>query len=80
MDRSELDLEIILFLTENVKNNLLHNKEKIIDMFDERFFRMWEYYLLISQYSFMNMGNVVFQIQISKNINSLPLTRDYMYN
>jgi len=49
-------------------------------MFDERFFRMWEFYLLISQYSFRHMGNVVFQILISKNTNNLSLTRNYMYN
>ena len=60
--------------------NFLKNKNKVIDIFDERFFRMWEYYLLVSQYSFRNMGKVVFQIQISKNINKLPLTRNYMYN
>ena len=56
------------------------NRDKIIEMYDERFFRMWEFYLLASKYSFINMGNVVFQIQISKNINNLPLTRDYIYN
>ena len=56
------------------------NKDKIIKMFDERFLRMWEFYLLISKYSFENMGNNVFQIQISKNINNLPLTRNYIYN
>ena len=61
------------------KNTLAH-KNQIIQMFDERFFRMWEFYLLISKYSFLNMGNVVFQIQISKNINNLPLTRNYIYN
>ena len=60
--------------------NTLANKNQIIQMFDERFFRMWEFYLLISKYSFINMGNVVFQIQISKNINNLPLTRNYIYN
>jgi len=60
--------------------NTLKNKDKIIKMFDKRFFRMWEFYLLISQYSFKNMGNVVFQIQITKNINNLPLTRNYIYN
>ena len=60
--------------------NVLNNKDKIIKMFDERFFRMWEFYLLASKYSFVNMGNVVFQIQISKNINNLPLTRNYIYN
>ncbi len=60
--------------------NILQNKDKIIKMFDERFFRMWEFYLLVSKYSFVHMGNVVFQIQIAKNLNNLPLTRNYIYN
>ena len=60
--------------------NVQKNKDQIIKMFDDRFYRMWEFYLLASKYSFVNMGNVVFQIQISKNINNLPLTRNYMYN
>ena len=64
----------------NWYKNVIENKEKIIKMFDERFFRMWEFYLLASKYSFVNMGNVVFQIQIAKNINNLPLTRNYIYN
>ena len=60
--------------------NVQKNKNEIIKMFDKRFYRMWEFYLLASKYSFVNMGNVVFQIQIAKNINNLPLTRNYMYN
>ena len=60
--------------------NTIKNKEKIVELFDERFMRMWEFYLLISKYSFVNMGNVVLQIQISKNINNLPITRNYIYN
>ena len=59
--------------------NIQNNKDKIIKMFDDRFYRMWEFYLLASKYSFVNMGNVVFQIQIAKNINNLPITRNYMY-
>ena len=58
----------------------LKNKDKIIKIYDEKFLRMWQFYLLISKYSFVNMGNVVFQIQIAKNINNLPLTRNYIYN
>ena len=61
------------------KNTIKH-KDEIIKMFDDRFLRMWEFYLLISKYSFVNMGNVVFQIQIAKNINNLPITRNYIYN
>jgi len=60
--------------------NVQKNKNEIIKIFDNRFYRMWEFYLLASKYSFVNMGNVVFQIQIAKNINNLPLTRNYMYN
>ena len=60
--------------------NVQKNKNEIIKMFDSRFYRMWEFYLLASKYSFINMGNIVFQIQIAKNINNLPLTRNYMYN
>ena len=60
--------------------NIQKNKDQIIKMFDKRFYLMWEFYLLVSKYSFVNMGNVVFQIQIAKNINNLPLTRNYMYN
>ena len=60
--------------------NVQKNKDQIIKMFDVRFYRMWEFYLLASKYSFVNMGNIVFQIQISKNIKNLPLTRNYMYN
>ena len=60
--------------------NTMQHKNEIIKMFDKKFLRMWEFYLLISKYSFVNMGNVVFQIQIAKNINNLPLTRNYIYN
>ena len=60
--------------------NIQKHKEEIVKMFDHRFYRMWEFYLLASKYSFVNMGNIVFQIQIAKNITNLPLTRNYMYN
>ncbi len=60
--------------------NVQKNKNEIVKMFDNRFYKMWEFYLLASKYSFVNMGNVVFQIQIAKNINNLPLIRNYMYN
>ena len=53
---------------------------EISEMFDERFLRMWEFYLLISKYSFVNMGNVVFQIQIAKNINNLPIKRRFEFD
>ena len=48
-------------------------------MFDEKFFRMWEFYLAGSEMAFKWGDHVVFQIQLSKNLSSVPITRDYIY-
>ena len=62
------------------RRNFLHNKDKILNILDEKFIRMWEFYLLTSEYSFRNMGNVVFQLVISKKQEAWPLTRNFIYN
>ena len=54
------------------------NRDKVAEMFDERFCRMWEFYLIVSEYSFRYSKNMNFQIQLAKNVNSLPMTRNYM--
>ncbi len=54
------------------------NRDKVADMFDERFCRMWEFYLIVSEYSFRHGKHMNFQIQLSKTVNALPLSRDYM--
>jgi len=53
-------------------------KEEVLKMYDERFFRMWEFYLVSAEIEFSHMGTMVFHLQLIKNINALPLTRDYM--
>jgi cyclopropane-fatty-acyl-phospholipid synthase len=53
-------------------------KLKIISMFGERFFRVWDFYLAISEASFRAGIYVNFQVQLTKAIDSLPFTRDYM--
>nr|WP_315379532.1 cyclopropane-fatty-acyl-phospholipid synthase family protein [uncultured Sphingomonas sp.] len=52
--------------------------DAIVDLYDERFFRMWTYYLAGSYVSFMNGGLVNYQLQFSRSRTALPLTRDYM--
>jgi hypothetical protein len=47
-------------------------------MFGERFFRTWELYLAISEASFRTGMYVNYQLQLTKRIDSLPFTRDYM--
>jgi cyclopropane-fatty-acyl-phospholipid synthase len=54
------------------------NREKAITLYDERFFRLWEYYLAISEISFRYLASTVFQIQITRSQDAVPLTRDYM--
>jgi len=54
------------------------NRGKVAAMFDERFCRMWEFYLIISELSFRYGGHMNFQLQLSKDHSAIPLTRDYM--
>jgi len=49
-------------------------------IYDERFCRMWEFYLAGSQMGFRHQGLVVHQIQLTKQIDTLPMTRDYMFD
>ncbi|SIN85920.1 cyclopropane-fatty-acyl-phospholipid synthase [Parasphingorhabdus marina DSM 22363] len=54
------------------------NREKIIAMYDERFYRMWTFYLAGATAAFESGGMCNYQIQFSRNRHSLPLTRDYL--
>ncbi|WP_116130799.1 cyclopropane-fatty-acyl-phospholipid synthase family protein [Tropicimonas sp. IMCC34043] len=47
-------------------------------LYDARFCRMWRYYLVASEMSFRHFNQVVFQIQLSRHQQAVPLTRDYM--
>ncbi len=54
------------------------NRETVTEMFDEKFCRMWEFYLVISEFSFLYGKHMNFQIQLAKDVNALPVTRNYM--
>ena len=62
------------------KENCIANKKRIIEMFDENFFRMWEFYLSGCESAFKWGDQVVYQFQLTKNYTSTPATRDYIYN
>ena len=61
------------------KENCIKNKIQIINMFDEKFFRMWEFYLASCESAFKWGDQVVYQFQLTKNYISTPTTRDYIY-
>lgn len=56
-----------------------NNVDRISKIYDERFCRMWRYYLIASEMTFRYDRQVVHQIQLIKASDSLPLTRDYLY-
>ena len=56
-----------------------NNRGIIANMYDERFCRMWEFYLAGCEAAFRHGVLMVFQIQLSKTLDTVPLTRDYIY-
>ncbi len=60
------------------RERFLTNRAKAVALYDERFARMWEFYLASCEASFRSADDVVYQIQISKQVDTLPLTRDYI--
>ncbi len=59
--------------------NVQQNRAQIAALYDERFCRMWELYLVGAEMDFRYLDTMVFQIQLAKNVNAVPMTRDYIY-
>ncbi|MDB5449128.1 MAG: cfa2 [Phenylobacterium sp.] len=53
-------------------------RTEIAKLYDERFCRMWEFYLGVSEIAFRYRGHMVFQLQLAKRLDAVPLTRDYI--
>ena len=60
------------------RRRFIEKRETAARIYDEKFCRMWEFYLAGSETSFRNEGMCVFQMQLARKIETLPLTRDYM--
>lgn len=73
------DVEILrLHYAETLRNwyeRFTQNREKAVALKGERFCRMWEYYLAACEMSFRTGRLMVFQIQLSKKRDAVPLTR-----
>jgi cyclopropane-fatty-acyl-phospholipid synthase len=76
------DIEILRYhYAETLKNwyqRFRANKEKVLRLYDERFYRMWEFYLLGCEQGFRNSGMMVFQIQLARRMDAVPPQRDYI--
>ena len=76
------DIEVLrLHYAETLKawrERFLARREEAAKLYDERFVRMWEFYLASSEMSFRKQSVMVFQIQLSKRQGVVPITRDYI--
>ncbi|MEO9188676.1 MAG: cyclopropane-fatty-acyl-phospholipid synthase family protein [Acetobacteraceae bacterium] len=52
------------------------NRARAVELTDERFCRMWEYYLAAVEVGFLNGSNMVFQLLLSKKNDAVPIVRD----
>ncbi|MEP6827720.1 MAG: cyclopropane-fatty-acyl-phospholipid synthase family protein, partial [Aestuariivirga sp.] len=59
-------------------NRFMANRDQAKALYDERFCRMWEFYLVGAELSFRHLLMNNFQIQFTLDQNALPFTRDYM--
>ena len=55
-------------------------RDEAAALYDERFCRMWELYLIICEMGFRYENLMVFQMQLTKSLEAVPLTRDYMFD
>jgi cyclopropane-fatty-acyl-phospholipid synthase len=78
------DIEILrLHYAETLKawrERFMARREEAVRLYDERFARMWEFYLACSEMAFRKQNHMVFQIQLAKRQGVVPMTRDYIGN
>ena len=65
---------------ENWLERFLEKRQEVKDLFDEKFVKMWEFYLASCAAAFRYRDLAVFQLQIVKNFQSAHRTRDYIYS
>lgn len=76
------DMEVLrLHYAETLRHwreRFLARRGEALAMYDERFCRMWEFYLACSEVAFRELGHMVFQLQLTKKQTAVPLSRDYL--
>jgi cyclopropane-fatty-acyl-phospholipid synthase len=76
------DIEILrLHYAETLKawrERFMARREEAVQLYDERFARMWEFYLAASEMSFRKQNLMNFQVQLTRRQGVVPMTRDYI--
>ncbi len=76
------DLEVLrLHYAETLRHwrlRFLANRAEVARLYDDRFCRMWEFYLAGCECAFRFQGHMVWQAQLARRVDAVPLTRDYI--
>ncbi len=85
VERNQLWVTDVEFLRLHYATTLLHwhqrfeaNRAKVAAMYDERFCRMWEFYLISAEMMFRTGAQEVFHMQLAKKRDASPIVRDYI--
>jgi cyclopropane-fatty-acyl-phospholipid synthase len=77
------DVEVLRFhyasTLKHWRSRFISYREKVEKIHGKKFFRMWEFYLTISELSFLHLDNIVFHLQMATEPGLVPITRDYLY-
>jgi cyclopropane-fatty-acyl-phospholipid synthase len=85
LEQNQLWVTDLEFLRVHYATTLKHwgerfdaNRDKVVDMYDERFARMWEFYLISAEMMFRTGSQLVFHLQLSRKRDAAPIVRDYI--
>jgi cyclopropane-fatty-acyl-phospholipid synthase len=85
VERAQLWVTDLEFLRLHYAETLRHwhqrfeaNRDKIAKMYDERFCRMWEFYLISAEMMFRTGSQLVFHMQLARRRDAAPIVRDYV--
>jgi len=60
------------------RERFMERRNEAEKLYDDRFCRMWEFYLAFCEAAFRHEDVVVFQLQLTRRNDTLPLSRDYI--
>ncbi|MFN7103171.1 MAG: class I SAM-dependent methyltransferase [Pseudorhizobium sp.] len=85
VERNSLWVSDLEFLRVHYATTLAHwgerfeaNRDQVIALYDDRFARMWEFYLISAEMMFRTGSQLVFHMQLSRSRDAAPITRDYI--
>src|SRR5439155_25969837 len=85
VERNRLWVTALEFLRIHYATTLSHwaerfekNRDAVVNLYDERFARMWEFYLISAEMMFRTGSQLVFHMQLSRKRDAAPIVRDYV--